>query len=480
MKKFLKVLCFIFGFGFLLAGCATVGNITNSNSEIIYNGNSAVLVDGYLYYGNAFADISGFSSDRDYKTNARVSYLARLNTNALEAKSEDYSPKNVENVTSEVVGYENGYMFVLGDYIYYATPNRQKAENADGETSNYYNYTTFYRSRLNGDGKSKIYTTSGEISEFQVLKYDGQYYMMMLVNTSLIRIRIGNSVGSVETIADDVTSAAIPKTYQQDAAGSTLNWNGQIYYTTARTDEDNSDVAGTNIYRIGVNEATENAKKIDAFSDTRTFVGRERDILFFQTTENGNNTVYYVDSSRYTGDKLLRSSTLFYTGTVSDLKMIATNENDYVGFVFNNASSELMYARRNASAQKVTFMNGTKAVSDYNILQISGRKVILSTTANIFTADLSTINSNGEVACTTVVTMTAIYDGTLSAFDGKYVYFYAQLEEVEDEDADEEETEEETDENYYLYRAKVDVNPNNPVEEYQLLGLTTINSRHTK
>ena len=93
MKKFLKVLCFIFGFGFLLAGCATVGNITNSNSEIIYNGNSAVLVDGYLYYGNAFADISGFSSDRDYKTNARVSYLARLNTNALEAKSEDYSPK---------------------------------------------------------------------------------------------------------------------------------------------------------------------------------------------------------------------------------------------------------------------------------------------------------------------------------------------------------------------------------------------------
>ena len=160
--------------------------------------------------------------------------------------------------------------------------------------------------------------------------------------------------------------------------------------------------------------------------------------------------------------------------------MIATNENDYVGFVFNNASSELMYARRNASAQRVTFMDGTKAVSDYNILQISGRKVILSTTANIFTADLSTINANGEVACTTVVTMTAIYDGTLSAFDGKYVYFYAQLEEVEDEDADEEETEEETDENCYLYRAKVDVNPNNPVEEYQLLGLTTINSRHTK
>ena len=113
-------------------------------------------------------------------------------------------------------------------------------------------------------------------------------------------------------------------------------------------------------------------------------------------------------------------------------------------------------------------------------MQISGRKVILSTTANIFTADLSTINANGEVACTTVVTMTAIYDGTLSAFDGKYVYFYAQLEEVEDEDADEEETEEETDENCYLYRAKVDVNPNNPVEEYQLLGLTTINSRHTK
>ena len=50
MKKTTKLLCGLLGVGFLLTGCATVSTIKNKDSELIFNGNSAVMInDSYLY-----------------------------------------------------------------------------------------------------------------------------------------------------------------------------------------------------------------------------------------------------------------------------------------------------------------------------------------------------------------------------------------------------------------------------------------------
>ena len=77
MKKITKLLCGILGVAFLATGCATVGNIKNSDSELIYNGNAAVMVNGYLYYGNAFTDINGdsFKNLNNYKESAKLSFF---------------------------------------------------------------------------------------------------------------------------------------------------------------------------------------------------------------------------------------------------------------------------------------------------------------------------------------------------------------------------------------------------------------------
>ena len=485
MKKITKILCCILGFGFLLGGCATVGSINNSSEELIYNGNSAVMVDGYLYYGNAFSDISSFSSDSDYKTAARLSYLARLNTNIdLEAKNKDYSPKNVEKVTTEVAGYTNDFMFVLGNHIYYATPNRQKAIDSEGNANNYYNYTTLYRSQLNGDGKSKIYTTNGEITQIEVLKYDGNYYIVMLAGTDLIKIQIGNRV-SASVIAENVVSVAIPKTYQKDKVGSTLDWNGYIFFTTTRTDEENADISGSDVQRILISDGDAEVVFHEQ-GTTVTFIGREKDVLFYTMT--GHETEVFM--SDVTGDNSKNAfrnnrKTFFSASSISNITLISTGTVDY-GYVFTNSSGALLYSDiRNNRSGAISLQSAGEPISDYNVLFVSGRTVYLSTTTSIYKADISSLFNGGSatISCETVVTMTAIYDGTFYAYDGTYIYFYARLEEVEEDEESSEETdeEEETDENYYLYRTKASKNSEADAgTPYELLGKTQIESRQTK
>lgn len=483
MKKFTKILCCVLGLGFLLGGCATVGSIRNSNNELIYNGNSAVMVDGYLYYGNAFSDISAFSSDKDYKNAAKLSYLARLNTNIdLEAKSEDYSPKNVEKVAGEVAGFSNDFMFVLGNYIYYATPNRQKALDSEGNAGNYYNYTTIYRSQLNGNGKTKIYTTNGEITQIEVLKHDENYYIVMLAGTDLIKIKIGNKI-STEVVAEDVTSVAIPKTYQKDKVGSTLDWNGYIFYTTTRTDEDNTDISGSDVKRVLVSGGDAEVVFHEQ-GTTITFIGREKDVLFY--TKTGHETEVFISDITNDNSKnaLINNEKRFFSSSsISDISLVSTGNVDY-GYIFINSSGALMYADvKNNKSGVVSLQSEGTAVSDYNVLFISGRTVYLSTTTSIYKADLSSLFNGGSntISCETVVTMTAIYDGTLYAFDGTYIYYYAKLEEVELEEDEEETVEEETDDNYYLYRTKASKNSEaDAAKAYELLGKTQIESRQTK
>ncbi len=486
----LCVLCLSCG----LAGCATVGNITNSSNEILYYGNSAVMVDGYLYYANSVVDASSFSSDSDYKSSAKTTYLARLNTNAdLGATSGDYSPANVETVSSEVTGYEGNFMFVLGQTIYYATPNRQVVSSSDGNSYNY-TYTCIYKSSLNGNNKSKLYTTVGEITDIEVLKVDGVYYIVMLAGTDLIKINL--STNKAETIAEDVTSIAISKTYQQSKAGSTLDWNGIIYYTLSSTTESGSSRTLTRIMGIELSGGTAQ-EYYSSYSETIELIGRENDVVFYTKTDsNSIVATYYADMSGKTNDFQTTSGgivgNLFYSGEASGINLIvsattsSTGNVSYktVGYIFYNTDGNLLYKNSNGAMGVITLtadVDGTSTEltgSDFNLLAIDGRKIYFSTTTGIYSADLSTAfnktsNTAVNVTCNTILSMTAIYDAELGAYDGTYLYFYAQLEEIEDEDDDDDD--DETDENYYLYR----VNLSGSTHNYELLSKTTISSRHS-
>lgn len=475
MKKWTKVLCCVLMIGFFavctLTGCATVGNIKNTYNEVIYNGNSAVMVGNHLYYGNGFADIGEFSSDGDYKANINKSFLARLDTKNLKAKNEDFSPKNVENVSSEVVGYKNTFMFVLGQQIYYATPNRQKVSTG-GETKNDYSYTCIYTSKLNGDSKKKLYTTTAEISKIEVLKTEGTYYIVMLAGDKLIKINLSNNKSQV--IAEGVSSVALPKTFQKDKIGSTLNWNGEIYFTTALKVESGSGRNGNILNKIKLSGGK--AEEIYNQGTTLSLIGREKDVVFFTEKTGSFETETYVadfsNSTNFNKEKFQSSS------SISDIKLISakTEEGERdLGYVYS-VGSNVGFKILGGKSGVVSFQNQGEELSSFKILFVTGRTIYLSTTTGIYRAELSNV-FNGistTVNVETVVTMKAIYDGSFYAFDGSYIYYFAQLEEVEIDENEEEDKEPETDENYYLYRAKV-----GGENSYQLLGQTVINSRRS-
>ena len=472
MKKFTKLLCGVLGLGFLLAGCGNNGPVKNSSSEVIYNGNSAVMVDGYLFYGNSFSDITTFSDDNSYKTAAKLSYLARLNANIeLSAEGKEYSPKNVENLSELVSSYSNSNMFALGDYIYYATPKREEVEGTDG-VSHKYNYTTFYRTNINGGSAQKLYTTLGEVSQMEVLKHNGKYYMVVFAGSTLVKFEIGNNVGSVQIIAEDVNTVAIPKTYQQDKLGSTLDFNGYIYYTTNRKVDGYDAGSGTTFNRILLTSAT--SEEMSSTTKTISLVGREKDVVFFTC----DSETFSIDLSNNTAKNVFTAGTqnLYYSGTLSNISLIATANKNY-GYLFNS-NSKLVFKNSNEKSVVVKFndKDGT-AISTYNILATDGTAMYISTETAIYKADFALIDADGNIKCQTIVSMTKIYNGSLYAYDGKYIYFYAQLEKTE---ADEDEVITDTDANYYLYRAKADINENAETQEsYQLLSKTQTDKRHS-
>lgn len=465
MKKGAKLLCGILGVAFLATGCATVGNVNNTEKEVIYNGNAAVCVGDYVYFGNSFADYTTFTSDGSYKTAAQVSYLNRLeNAVKLSATNKDYSPNNTEKVNDEVVGQANNFMFVLGDYIYFTTPKREQEQDSSGVPQYVYSHSTLYRSRLNGDGKSVVYKTTGDISNIEVLKYNGKYYIVMLEDTNLVRIEIGDNYSS-KVIAEDVTSIAIPKTYQKANKQSTLDWNGQIIFTTSRTDEDNSDISGTKVSKIAVD--TEKTKTIFNQQGTNvSLVGRERNVVFYTI-----NSVSYAFDSNTSGEVDLKSNKYeIYSAAISDVNLIATNARE-LGLLYTS-NSKTIY-RTTAGVNGVLNFKADGQAITASVVAVSTTQVLLASSTGLYMADLAdvygrTTNGSVDVECHTIATHSAIKTNYVS-FDGKYVYYYAQLEDVEDD-----ENITESDANYYLYRA--DVSKEN---SYTLLSLTQTEDRHS-
>ena len=467
MKKITKLLCGILGVAFLATGCATVGNIKNNDSELIYNGNAAVMVDGYLYYGNAFTDINGdsFKNLNNYKESAKLSYLARLNTNIeLAAKTNDYSPKEVSKVAEEVVGQENQFMFVLGQYVYYTTPKKEQSTNSDNKLEYQFSYSTLCRSKLNGDDRKELYKTEAKITKIEALKYNGKYYIVFLAGENLVKMELGNKVKTT-TIATGVNGIAIPKTYEKNKEQSTLDWNGMIYYTTARSVEDNTDISGTVLSKISV--AGGSASQV-GFKQGKTIslVGRERDVVFYTI----DSKTYKLDTNKVGQVDVTSENYKYYDAAISKINLVASSARE-LGYLFTS-NSNLVFKTVAGESAVLKFESDGTSIS--NIAFVNGRTIYLESATGLYSADISNITiTNGEqktVECTKIVTMTAMHEG-LYSFDGKYIYFYAQLEKENDEDKITE-----TDGNYYLYRTRVG---GSDKYSYELLGLTQTKERHS-
>ena len=503
MKKFLMVMCCVLTFGLVLAGCSTVSNVKNNSDEVIYNGNAAIMLDGYLYYGNSYAgDISSLTNLGELDNAAKYSYLARLNTNIeRSAKGQNFTPLNTEKVNSDLIASDYQFMFILGDYIYYLRPDRHEYRE-DGSASFKFNYSVLCSVKLNGDKAREVFTFEGEVSQIEVLKFEGSYYVVALANGRLQAIKLNNGGGSAQTLSikdgddvEEVTSVAMPQTYQNNLKGYTDEWNGVLYYTATNSDGD------TIVKQVKVNDAS-SAKVINHIGGTISFLYRQNDLIFYSFQNSASQTqVYYNDVSDVKlSDEIIATNEVNRfadTSSISEVSVINTASCQTV--IFKDGNGTWKYKNNKGGKGLINFYdaNGTMA-TDNKIMFISGRTAYIMTSTSIYEADFSALtnsrtNQNIDITARTVITMTAIQTtGNLYSYDGEYVYYYAQLEELTEEeqakiDAEKEEAgiEEETSEDeeesaitdtdagYYLYRVRINDS------KYELIGYTQYEERHS-
>ncbi len=442
-KNVLKVMATIFSVAFLMAGCATVSNVKIGGKdanfkEPVYNQGQVLVIGDYLYYGNGYT--ASNSDGFNYNSAAKSGYLARIDLSKGLTFADDVkddvkaytSPKNIEKVVKDrLIGYQAQDMFALGEYIYFSSPNTHKTT----ELQNDYTQVSLYRVKFNGDGLKELVKNSafkqGEGSTITMQKgSDNNYYYIIVEpgenNTFTIKsLKIGNKIGKIKTIAEEVTSYAI-------ADSDSVQKN--IIFTTA------SEQATATTAVKSVDYATGEVTDLDngVTGSTAKMLDRAGDIVFYSYSNPNNKVeeVYYKDLS-LGGSYFNTSMTAFYNATsISDVKRVGE------GYVFKTAGGALMYKELNRIGDSNRLMKDDEFT---DILFVNGDVVYTSTDKTIKRVD--TVSKNVEV----IVTLedTSLISGQCG-YDGEYIYFYSNLptslfenEEGETNDADS---------NYYLFR----------------------------
>lgn len=439
-KKILKVLSFVFVVAVLLTGCATVSDIKNDQTDLIFNGGNVVKVGDYVYFANGYTAV-GSGSDFDYDKNVEVSYLNRVNLNAG-FTSPDNSPKKNEKVNSRVVGFESEYMFVLGDYIYFSSVNTHKNKQVEND----YSLVSYFRSRLNGDNLTELYTTNSYNASTAVTRVlkgsDNNYHLVIFDGTNLNSIKIGDNIGKRQELATNVTSLAMP--HEKD------NFEyKEILYTVNKENSSNE----TEVY--SVDYATGEKEKATSTSSTTKFVDRQGDVVFYTHDAIGISQTYYKRVSSGTS-LIFDASEFFYRLTdIKNMQLVCAGDDDKEGYVFLGKSGSIMYKNMVRTGEQATTLLD-KSVTDFsNMLFVEGEWVYYSTTKGIYRISAS----DGEKQ--TIVEMQNEIEPSTCAYVDNYIYYYAKLEPIENEDG----KEYEEDSNFYAYRVDVSGHGN-----YQILS----------
>lgn len=465
-NNLLKVFILIFCIALFLTGCATVSNVTNKDGSKVYfddiqyfQGQVAVIGD-YLYYGNGYTASDG--DDFNYNTAASTGYLSRIKISEnlqydLTEDEDGYvdpSPLGSEQVNDEkLIGYENQYMFALGDYLYFTSANTHVLS----DSSNDYTRVSLFRVKFNGDKFEEIDTfRHDENSVITVQKgSDNNYYYIIYApvdseatSYNLYSIKIGNKIGDTVTLAEDVNSVAVCD------ENSTIK---NVVYTvdSERTSHETIAVKAVD---FATGDITDYGDNNDVVGATTRLISRIGDTVFYSYSDlkNTQEIVYYKDLT--TGDKLFSGSSdkEFYVLAVSDIQQVGD------GYMFiSDASSSVMYK---PSLNQVENAQNVLTSSEYtDILFVDSEWIYYSNDTSISRVSVRDITNKQ-----TLVTMTRIISGQCG-YDGEYIYFYAQLESTSEDS-------ENTDTNYYMYR--VDKTGINPDGEYTVELLSKVEKQN--
>lgn len=423
-----------------VTGCSGVQNINNNTNGIIYNGGSVVSVGDYLFYGNGFVsgvDEFNDSSSSEYDAAKEYAYLSRINKSEYDG-TKYKSSSNVQKISDRVVGYSNAYMFVSGEYIYYATPNLHQTN----QNKYIWKYVSIFRSKLNGDDKKEVFTTTAynaSTAQIRALSFENKNYLIIFDGTNLVRITLDDKI-STKIISDSVTGVALPKEGEQ--------WNGDIYFTEDRNSTSNI------VYKASVTDGEkeeickENGLKV-------TFTGRVGNKIFYSREQDSIKETYILDLDNQQGS-FASAGKWFYALEISNVTVIAENNSLLNGYLFTTNKSDstvVMYYNISKAKENDLYLAEEFVSSGYaNTVVVYDDNLYYTTSDSII---MKNIYSKQEKVIVSGMTIKAGYFG----YDYKYIddeivrlnniYFYATR--VYDETAEDYDAENVTDQESYLY-----------------------------
>lgn len=404
----------------ILAGCESfkaekVEGVPDKKYAVTSNGGLAVQWGNYIYFINGYKDIK----DEDGKNNVwgevvrggiyraelidgndtavsdyYGSYLTYDNTegNNFNDNDENYigfktqtktykDDDGVEQTIDEISAvpiakklvtnsdYVLGGLYIIDDYIYYTTPNIEK----DKKGNIQYNLVDFYRTKVDGTGTQRLYTSKDADNKpsFGYYKYNNNVYLVVKEGTELKSIEIkGKKIRNAEVIAQDIESVIFPQKEVYYPGISQDMAEDYIYYTRTIDKKVDTESVGNILERVRPNGDNATRKKILS-GITITLDKVSQGTLYYFTNDN----VY----QKYYADRLSRLS-----GTAENAVMIFSesassaptnvygffkggNDKDY-GAIGKKSNKTYVYAYPGAIAQQITTQNAYAIFNDGNIL----------------------------------------------------------------------------------------------------------------
>lgn len=427
MKKFIKnitlILLLVLSLSFVFTGCKknTDNDIPNSTDRVYGNGGLAVTKGDYLYFLNgykSYLDVTTASVNKNvvrgaiYKT--KLTSTGALDMDYVLDENGDVkssSVKNVEKVVDRIACFENGGIYIVGNYLYYTTPNTQ--DNSTGNILN--NYVDYCRVSLDNPQKEEVlYTSEGEVTEgdWAVYEMDCGVYLVINTGSKIVCIKNGDKKQTV-TMAEDVTSVK----FWANEDNHTLNDNEKYIFYTRDVKEDDTVTSGNVLAKVKI--GTNNEQIVRADNSTSYTIFDVKNNSIYYTKSSNSNFLWVAKASDFSGETKL-------TYKSYDKKYIV--QNDDANSTLNRVIVYTASSSDGSDGVLAYFDNGSVEANvvlenvNITILDVVGNYVYYYDSSTIYRVDIlskvATKLINGENSFNFSATQNMCFD-----VDGNYLYF---------------------------------------------------------
>ncbi len=467
MKKIVKSLAVILlACTCVLAGCGGKKGLSDNpatDATVIGNGGYAVQKGEYLYYVNGYIDNyttelqSNPSLNKDDNAIYGAIYRTKL-TNGKVGYDDNGFVEKTERVVSNVVGFENGGFYILGDYIYYTSPHMNKDDSGKIRTD----YTEFKRIKINGLDEERLYTSkSTGINDWQVYDVDGTAYVVLVekvadsegvTNTKVVAIN-GKTEKS-QTLVENIDNAVLNDEVYLNVKDK--KHNAFVYYTITNDDSVNKlgkvnitngnkdeyvlisnatyslvDFNNDSLYLTITNNSITCLNRLDLTSDASLTNANRVELTAtaynnYYTIDGVLNDVIVVDSSNnmsYIRNRIIEKNLLTSAVTVVGLS------DNCVYYIENSALKRINYVNADAEVESLGDSEKKYLLNLASQVDINGRNIFVFT-------EYTPANTEGENASKYYLNYINLESPATSKFVGQFAADHTPAKPSDEEIAD--------------------------------------------